>query len=461
MNESRQASAVTADPRVFPMTFEQEAMWLDDFVNDGESRHLEAWAVRLAGRLDVGALEWAISQIVARHEVLRSRLTEIDEKPVQIVTDPGPVRLAQVSCSAATLTAELSRIGTEPLDLDERPLRPWLVRLPGDEFILMVQFHHAVIDDWSLDIFQRELMHFYTARLAGRAGALEPLPMQVGEFAVAQRAAGVGEADLAYWRERVLDRPVSCTIPPDREGSDGPAHRAGWHWFGLDPELGRAVRAVGRALRTSSFTIFAGTTAVLLWAYGKADDVIFGTPVSSRGSAALDGMMGCFTNVHPLRLAVSPDMTFRTLAGAARAEVLGAIEHSVVPYSTIVRMSRLGSTLFGPPLCDVVIVVDDMGWEQFSLPGVSIEPVHPPAARAKFSLHFTLSADADGGFAGLLRYDAEIFDAATAARVADRFTELLAHCIAAPDEPLGGIPGSAPTLRQTDGARHDDLRNRV
>src|SRR5690242_8662911 len=100
---------VSTRPRVFPMNFEQESMWLDDFINDGESRHLEAWAVKLTGRLDVDALEWAISQVVARHEVLRSRLTELDGRLVQIVTDPGPVQLTQVSCSASELTAVLSR----------------------------------------------------------------------------------------------------------------------------------------------------------------------------------------------------------------------------------------------------------------------------------------------------------------------------------------------------------------
>lgn len=441
--EPTDVPAAITRPRVFPMNFEQEALWLDDFINDGDSRHLEAWGVRLTGRLDVGVLEWAISQVVARHEVLRSRLTELDGKPVQIVTDAGPVHLTKVACSEAALAAELSRIGAEPLDLDQRPIRPWLICLPADVFVLVVQFHHAIVDDWSLDIFQRELMHFYTARMLGRPAELEPLRMQIGEFATAQRAGEFAEADLAYWRERVLDPPRSCTVPADMQGSDEPSHRAGRRAFRLDPELGRAVRAAGQALRTSPFTLFAGAMAVLLWEYGRPDEVLFGTPVSSRGSAAVDGMMGCLTNLHPLRMAVSPDMSFRTLVRAARAEVFGAIEHGSVPYATIVRMSRVDLDPESPRLCDVVIVVDDMRWEPFSLPGLSIESIQPPAPRPKFSLHFSLAMDAGGGFEGLLRYDAEIFTEATAARVTGRFTELLAHCVAAPDELLGRLPGFA------------------
>lgn len=436
-------SPVGARPRVFPLNFEQESMWLDDFINDGESRHLEAWGVRLTGRLDIDALEWAISQVVARHEVLRSRLIEMDGTPAQVVTDPAPVHLERLPCSAATLTAVLGRICAEPLDLDERPLRPWLVCLSADEFVLVVQFHHTVIDDWALDIFQREIMHFYTARLLGHAPTLEPLRMQVGDYAVAQRAAEPSQADLAYWRKLVLDSPTSCTIPPDRERADAWSRQAGWHQFGLDAELGQAVRAVGRALRVTPFTIFASAMAVLLWEHGRPDEVFFGTPVSSRGSTAVDDMIGCLTNLHPLRLAVAPDMSFRALVAAARASVFSALEHGTVPYSTIVRMSRFGLASDGLRLCDVAIVVDDMRWEPFSLPELTIEAIHLPPAQPKFALHFSFSAGADGSYEGLLRYDAEIFTAATADRVASRFTELLAGCLAAPEELLGRLPGSA------------------
>src|SRR5437899_5803976 len=90
--------AVTTRRRIYPMSHEQEALWLDDLLWDGPSRHLEAWACRLTGQLETGALEWAISQIVARHEVLRTRLTEMGEEPVQIVTGPDPVRLWKLSC---------------------------------------------------------------------------------------------------------------------------------------------------------------------------------------------------------------------------------------------------------------------------------------------------------------------------------------------------------------------------
>lgn len=459
--------AVTARPRIFPMSHEQEALWLDDLLWDGPSRFLEAWACRLTGQVDIGALEWAISQIVARHEVLRTRLTELDEEPVQIVTGPDPVRLEKLSCSPAELHAELSRIVVEPLDLDETPIRPWLVCVSQDDFVLVVQLHHAVIDDWSLNIFQRELMHFYTSRLRGEEPGLEPLRTQAGDFAVAQRAAGLAPLDLAYWQERIRNAPRSCTIPPTRSPelvarrawddrlnaleqhlSGGaparvPARPGGRRPFEIGRELGRAVRIAGRALRITPFTVFAAAMATLLWQYGETDEVIFCTPVSLRGRADVDGMIGVLTNVQPIRLTVLRSMSFRALANAAKAEILGGMQHRSVPYPVIVRMSRPGAAAGAPPLCEVGIVVDDMGWEPFSLPNVTTEIISLHGRQAKLAVELDLVARDDGGYAGAWNYDAEVFDEATVAGVAGQFTKLLAHCTAAPDEPLGRVPGCA------------------
>jgi non-ribosomal peptide synthetase component F len=180
--------------------------------------------------------------------------------------------------------------------------------------------------------------------------------------------------------------------------------------------------------------------ATLLWQYGEPEEVIFGTPVSLRGTAAVDGMIGCLTNMYPLRLAVSPAASFRALVNAAKAEVLGAMEHRAVPYSAIVRMSRLETGADAPPPCDTALVVDDMHWVPFSLPEVTAENIRLPPGHAKFAVLLHLAAADDGGYEGWWEYDAEVFDAVTVARVAGQFTELLTRCVAAPDEPLGRIP---------------------
>jgi hypothetical protein len=425
------------------MCYEQEALWLGDLVWGGPSRFLESWACRFTGQLDTGAIEWALSQVIARHEVLRSRLTERHGELVQIVTDPGQVLMTRLSCTPAALAGELIAIAAQPLDLNEAPIRPWLVCLSPGEFVLVVQFHHAVVDDWALDVFQHELIHFYTARLLGQPPSLEPLPMQAGDFAIAQRAARLDPADLAFWRERAEGAHRACTIPPDLPRPDELPHRAQRHLFLLSPELGHAVRAASRALRITPYTVFAGAMAVLLWQYGEPEEVIFGTPVSARGAAVVAGMIGCLSNVLPLRMAVRGDTSFRALANMAKAEVLGTIEHRAVPYSAVAKMTRRRVETGEPTLYDAVLVVDDMRWEPFSLPQVTAERIYIPPEHAKFDLSLTLVAGDDGGYTGFCDYDADIYHPATMARAASQFIKLLAGFLAAADEPVAGILASA------------------
>lgn len=430
--------------RRYPMSREQEALWVDDQVAGGPSRYLEHWACTLSGPLDVDALEWALGQIVERHEVLRTRLTEDAGEPVQIVTDPAPVRLVRRARARPELPAELDRVVAEPLDLDEAPLRPWLIDVHAEQYVLVVQFHHAVIDDWALNVFQRELRQFYEFRTGDRALTQTPLPMQAGDHALAQRAAGLPPADLAYWTDLVRDAPRSCTIPPDRPGPVDQLHRNRRHTFRIDPEVIRSVRAVGRDLHATPFTVFAGAMAMLLWQYGWPDEVIFGAPVSLRGTADVDGMIGYLSNPLPIRLAVAPDTTVRSLIGATKSAVLGALAHRSVPYSQLVRMARVGSDVEAPPLCDVGLVVDDMHWEPFALGTVVARRIYIPPTTAKFSVNFSLMADDDGGYTGFCDYDADVFLATTMVRATERFGELLAHCAAGVDEPLAAL--SAPAV---------------
>jgi hypothetical protein len=433
----------------YPMCYEQESMWLDDTISDGPSRYLESWAYRLTGPVDIGAIEWAITNIAARHEVLRSQLTTRAGELVQVVLPPGPVCVAQLSCAPAALAAELMRVTAEPLDLDAAPFRPWLIRVAPDEFVLVVQFHHVVVDDWALNAFQRELTHFYTARVLGAEASLEPLPMQVGDYALTQRATTIDLADVAYWRKRVQGSPRLCTIPPDRPRPERPLHNGGQQLFRVSPELRRAVRATSRARRTTPYTVVVAAMAALLWQHGEADEVIFGAPVSHRGAASVDGMIGCLSDLLPIRLKISPDTSAGALIDAAKAEVIGAMEHHAVPYRALVRMNRRGAAIGARDLCHTALVVDDMRWEPLSLPGIAAERIYVPPGRVKFDVCFTLVAADDGGYAGFCDYEADLYDADTMARVASQFTGQLARCAGAADELVTRTGGSG------DGASDD------
>ncbi|WNZ59307.1 condensation domain-containing protein [Myxococcus sp. MxC21-1] len=180
--------------------------------------------LHLLGRLDAAALEFALSELPRRHEILRTRLLERDGEPVQLiepavklpfeVDDLRALPPGQREARAEELVrAEAAR----PFELSRAPLmRARLLRLGEEEHRLVVVLHHIVCDAWSLDILFRDLAEFYDARSAGREAALPALEVQYADFAVWQRGwldDEVRERQLAHWRRTLEGAPAELELP--------------------------------------------------------------------------------------------------------------------------------------------------------------------------------------------------------------------------------------------------------
>jgi hypothetical protein len=443
-------AAAEAAPATYPMTFEQEGLWLDDHLGAGPSRYLESWVYRLRGPLDPDAVEWAIAGVVDRHEALRSRLTIEDGRPVQIVTPGAGARLERRFCPEDGLAEELSQTVSQPLDLDVSPVRATLLRVAEDDAVLAIQFHHAVVDDWALAILDREFGELYAARVQNRAPDLEPLPVQLGEYALTQRAAGVAEHDLRYWRDRLRQAPAGGSVPPDRPRPAGFAHRGAQVRFRVGDDTGRLVRRLARARRTTPFTVLLAALFALLHQYNAdgedaASDLIIGTPVSRRGAASLDGIIGYLTDLLPLRAEVRDDESFTDLVASVRAALLEAMAHRDLPYTELLARAVPRKQRRGSPLCPVVLVVDDAPRVPLNLPGLRAERLYVHPGTCKFDICLTLVIDGHG-YRGFLDYATSLYDPDTAERAAADFAALLHAAASDAGAPLTGLP---PHTRQS------------
>ncbi|HEX5402930.1 MAG TPA: condensation domain-containing protein [Pseudonocardiaceae bacterium] len=419
------------------MTHEQEAVWLADHLDDGPSRYLESWAYRLSGRLDSDAVRWAVGRLVDRHEPLRTWLTVDADRPVQVVLPGHDPPIECRTCPAATMDAVLSETVSRPLDLRHSPLRVVLLRLAPDDTVLVIQFHHAAIDDWALAVFGQEFGEFYRSRVTGSPPHLEPLPLQLGEYALVQRSASVAPGVLAYWRRRLTDFPKKNSPPPDHLRPATPSHLGGQVQFRIDAEVAELVRATCRARRTTPFTVHAAALTALLCHYNGTTEAILGTPVSHR-DAALDHLVGCLTDLLPLRLAVRDIDSFADLVTSTRTVVWEAVANKAIPYTALISRAVARRELGTLPLCQTVLVMDDAGGPPFTLPDVTAERLYPHSGMAKFDLCVTLVTDG-GGYRGFLEYARDLFTQQTAERIAADLRAVLATALRLPDRPLSEV----------------------
>ncbi len=113
--------------------------------------------------------------MIARHEVLRSYVKEVDGQPRQEILPSLRIALPVIDLThlpneqAEIEARRLSAVDARQLyDLAIAPLmRATLVKLADDDHVFILNFHHIIADGSSLAIFYKELAALYE-RSAGR-----------------------------------------------------------------------------------------------------------------------------------------------------------------------------------------------------------------------------------------------------------------------------------------------------
>ncbi|WP_042423983.1 condensation domain-containing protein [Streptacidiphilus anmyonensis] len=382
--------------RTYPQTFEQEALWIaDQFVGE-PSPFLETWAQHLTGALDVPALERAVAALVKRHAVLRTRFTLDETGPVQVVDPVGALPLERLAWPGGDLHDTLRRAGQRPLDLTVSPTRLTLYDYAPDEYVLLLQIHHVAVDDASLVLLDQELSALYAEETGGEPAKLPTPGTTLGEHALRARAAGIAPADLAFWAGFLDGAPVLTQLPPRprplaaRRGTECGCVRAT-----VPAGLGDAVRAAARALRTTPHVLMSTCMAVTVAAV-NGEDVVVGSPVSRRGEPDLDGVLGCLTDLLPVRYRVPADATFAEVCAAAKRTSLEVLRHRDVPYARLGGgVTRTRGVLSGGQASRVCLVLDQSP-SRLELAGLRSERVHVGGAAAKFDWLQYAVADGSG-----------------------------------------------------------------
>ncbi|WP_437759618.1 non-ribosomal peptide synthase/polyketide synthase [Sorangium sp. So ce1389] len=438
------------------LSFAQERLWFLEQLAPGTATFNIPGAARLTGALDVAALRASLTEIVRRHEALRTTFALEEGRPVQRI-HPAPAALAMDVADLSALPEaargeELARrMAAEarlPFDIARGPLvRAALVRLGPAEHVLLLTLHHLIADGWSFGVLVRELGAAYGALRAGRAPELPPLPAQYADHAAWQRRwlaeGGALDEQLAYFRDRLAGAPAALALRTDRERPRGPSTGAGRrgarHAVRLPRATTEALRALARREGATLFMALLAGFAALLGRHAGQDDVVIGTDVANRALPEVEGLIGFFVNQLALRVDLSGAPTFRALLGRAREATLGAYAHQDLPFERLVAALAPARDAHQAPLFQVKLVLQNAPAAKLALDGVTIELLEAETAVAKLDLVLLLAETADG-LRGAFEYDAALFDPATVARLAGHLGVLLAAAARAPDAEVAALP---------------------
>jgi hypothetical protein len=447
-----------------PLSFAQQRLWFLDQLEPGTSAYTIAVRRCFRGPLNVTALVSAFTELVRRHESLRTTFVSKEGQPVQRIADPEPVTLGIVALEGLA-AADRDRVAEQivreeaqrPFDLARGPLfRPVLLRLGPDEHELLVSVHHIVADCWSLGILARELGALYEASVAGRPSPLPELPIQYADFALWQRrwlTGDVLEAQRHYWRRQLGGRPAPLELPTDYPRSRRPTLAGASHEFELPHPLADRLRELSRRRGATPFMTLLAAFKALLARYTGQEDIVVGTLVANRNYVELEPVIGLFANTLVLRTDLTGDPTFRELLARVRETCLDAYAHPDMPFEKLVEELQPERTLGQNQLFQVSFV-----W-QGAATGADLAFV---TVASPFDLTLFVRDGIGGTLSATVQYKRDLFQPETIARLAGHYRALLEGVAADPDRRLStacqgpppfvlGSPGIGNTLHASDG----------
>ena len=435
-----------------PLSYEQQRLWILHQLEPDNAAYNIPLSVRLRGVLDHRALERALSEVVRRHEILRTAFEDDEGQPVQVISPPQPVSFPLVDLTELPEPAraeEVARYRRDEVetrfDLAAGPLwRARLLRIGTEEHVALFTMHHAISDAWSMGVLMNELGKLYEAFAADRPSPLEALAVQYGDYAVWQREWLQGEVlqkQLDYWRSQLAGAPAELQLPTDRKAQQRGTAGA-IHSFSIPPDVNARLKEICRSEEVTVFMLMLAAFALLLSRYSGQEDLLIGTVIAGRQRLELERLIGFFVNTLVMRVDLNGNPRFRELLSRVRQTTFAAYAHQDVPFEKLVSELQPERSLSQNPFFRTLLVIQNSPRSVLNLAGLRLEAMESDLAPAKFDLSLVV-AELETGLAGTFVYRTDLFDASTIAGMTESLQQILRD---ATGSTAAGANGAKPEL---------------
>ncbi|WP_241385590.1 non-ribosomal peptide synthetase [Rhodococcus sp. CH91] len=437
------------DTELAPMSYAQQRLWFMYRMEGPSPTYNVPITVTLHGHVDPDALRRAVSDVLVRHESLRTVLVERDGAGMQRVLphDPSAVPFAAESVDREDLAGRLHSEARHAFDLErEIPLRIRLFTIAPDEHVMLVLAHHIASDELSTPLLLRDLGSFYSAHVRGGFHDPDPLPVQYADYAIWQRELLGDPADesslvarqLDFWRRELDGLPAELDLPVDRPRPAVASYAGGGVEHRIPAGLASGIRETTRATGTTMFMMVHAAVALALAHSGAGEDIPLGSPTAGRPAPELDDLVGFFVNMVVLRTDLSGDPTVRELLGRIKDCDVAAYSHQDVPFDRVVETVNPERSAARHPLFQVMV-------QYQSPPAITgfddLAPTPSFVANdtAMFDLTFDVIEEAGGELCVRVEYARDLFDESSAAAFAARVVRAFEALCADPEARLSHL----------------------
>jgi amino acid adenylation domain-containing protein len=438
---------VVSRTKLIPLSFAQESLWfLDQLKSDTASYNIPI-KLQLPGVVDEEILRRSLTEIVRRHEILRTCVRTVAGRPIQAISPATTFSIPVVDLTDLPKESREEEAHRQCEEHAKRPFaldRDWMLRvvlfrLERDRHILLLNLHHIASDAWSLEILLHELRTLYEAYSKGQPSPFEELPVQYADFAVWQRerlTADVYARQLKYWKRQLDDAPPVLELPTEWPRPPVQTFRGAVETIWISGDLATALKALSQHEGVSLFMTLLAAFQVLLYRYSGQQDIVVGSPIVNRSRTGLESLIGLFVNTLPLRVDLSGNPTFRELLLRAKEVVLGAYDNQDIPFEALVKDLHPERNLSYSPVFQVLFALQNA----VAKPGnLKTQSEFVSSATSKFDLSLYMRENAYG-MAAEIEYCTDLFGRQMIRQMSDHLVVLLTGIVENPHERINTLP---------------------
>jgi amino acid adenylation domain-containing protein len=418
------------------LSFGQIRLWTLAQIEGTTGHYNIPAALKLSGAIIVSALEQALTDVINRHEPLRTVIANVDGQPLGYVqalnTESIVLMYEDLSAQsqperAQALEQIIARDSTTPFDLNcDLLVRTRLIKLKDSEHVLTLVMHHIASDGVSMGVFCRELTEAYKARSKGRAPSWRPLSVSYADHAAWQRSWLEKSGELARqsqsWQVQLAGIPERLSLPTDYPIEAKRSRAAAYLPLEISAQTTAQLQVLANHHQTTLFTVLLALYGSLLGRLANQTDVVIGSPVAGRSTSEIDDLVGFFVNTLALRVDASGHPDLNTLIERVKGSVNHALTHQDLPFDRLVEDLGVTRSLSHAPVFQAMLAWQTQEASALTLEQLSLEPLAVRLDQTKFNLTLSIAPANDGAIRGMVEYDASLF---TEHRVAQWITWLV------------------------------------
>ncbi|CAN7772038.1 amino acid adenylation domain-containing protein [Rhizobium leguminosarum] len=438
----------------------QKGLWLIQKLEPSATALNLPLCFRVRGPMDLRALEGAFQLIQKLHPGLSGKIVEEGGVPYWVQGSEGRFSIDREDISGLAEDAVvpyLRRLVKEPFLLEEGPLlRGYILTRGASETILLLVVHHIVFDGKSAQLLLNTLFATYRALASGRPVQIAPPEASYSDFVAWEQellAGERGQAHLAYWREQLTGPLPVLDLPVDHPRHSSSRTQGQTESSSLTAQMQARIQEFAHAQGVSPAVIFLSVYKLLLHRYTGQQDIVVGMPTLGRPEERFEDIVGYFVNMLAMRSQPDGTTPFAEFLQAVQLTLADGLDHAEYPFPALVRELKVPRMAGQSPVFQVTFAYQNASVMQMERSTEddalgSAEPIAGVNQEGEYELVLEVN-EQPAGYVLNFKYDPELFEPSTIARMVTHYLTLLEGVIADPHSPLAAYQLLTPEEQQT------------